>query len=53
MCYKTRTHTYLQHLTLLAKRAHRWAMVRPISLVIGHPVNEVDRVVVHHAGDAY
>jgi hypothetical protein len=58
MCYKTRTHTYLQHLTSLARRAHRWSMVRPIGMVIGRlgikqPESDEVSAVVHHAGKAY
>jgi len=45
MIYRERHHTFLQQLTRMAQRAHKWAM---IGLRMRH-----NEIVIRHKGDAY
>lgn len=36
MTYRTKQHTYLDNLTAIGKRAHAWAKVQPVSLILAN-----------------
>lgn len=46
MTYRTRRTTFLQQLTIIARRAHRWAMVKPLTV-------PTYRAITRHIGRAY
>lgn len=47
MNYNTKRRTFLQQLNAIARRAHQWAAIKPISF------NDKRGPVVHHTGVAY